>query len=355
VGNGQAARAPKNLVVNGSQAKSFAKSDALLPQKYRELTRKHLSRFLGRLFTEFTDLHFHVAWAPTASRDWDARALPTGCSMCCRLAGTSLAAQQVCQACGPRQLVRALNENGEGLGFKCRLGVLNYWLPVCILDQTIGIAYLQALDGAQPGQTAQRRSGRAATKVVTQSEFRRAGQLLRLMIQHVQTLNLADLSKEALTKARRALRVFENVQMRLRKKLNGVLPALRETPPVLQPECRRERIAQAVLNRIHQDYARPLTLRKCASDLGMNAAYLSDLFSRTVGLSFKTCLTEVRMEKARELLSDPATNISQVASAVGYASGNRFRIAFRNVTGLAPRMWRETLQMNSQHLTPSFS
>lgn len=86
----------------------------------------------------------------------------------------------------------------------------------------------------------------------------------------------------------------------------------------------------------------------------MNAAYLSDLFSRTVGLSFKTCLTEVRMEKARELLSDPATNISQVASAVGYASGNRFRIAFRNVTGLAPRMWRETLHMNLQHLTPAF-
>ena len=117
-------------------------------------------------------------------------------------------------------------------------------------------------------------------------------------------------------------------------------------PPVPQSESRPERMVHAVLDRIQQDYAQPLTLRKCASDLRVNAAYLSHLFSHAVGLPFKTCLTEVRVEKARELLGDPAKNISQVASAVGYASENRFRIAFKNVTGISPRMWRQTLQMN---------
>ena len=52
------------------------------------------------------------------------------------------------------------------------------------------------------------------------------------------------------------------------------------------------------------------------------------------------------MEKARELLGDPAKTISQIASAVGYASANRFRLAFKSVTGISPRLWRETLQMN---------
>jgi two-component system response regulator YesN len=107
-------------------------------------------------------------------------------------------------------------------------------------------------------------------------------------------------------------------------------------------------LVHAVLDRIQRGYAEPLTLQKCAGELRVNAAYLSHLFSRTVGLSFKTCLTGVRAEKAGELLSDPVNNISEVAKAVGYASANRFRLAFKSVTGLSPRMWRETLRMNPQ-------
>jgi len=48
----------------------------------------------------------------------------------------------------------------------------------------------------------------------------------------------------------------------------------------------------------------------------MNAAYLSDLFSRAVGVPFKAYLTELRLTKARELLGDPA----QTAAEVAYSS-----------------------------------
>jgi two-component system response regulator YesN len=178
------------------------------------------------------------------------------------------------------------------------------------------------------------------------AEFTGAARLLRHIVSHMQTSSLAELQEEDLGKFQQALRVFENVETRLRKELHGVLPALRKTSPVPQPQSRPERIARAVLDRIQQDYGQPLTLQKCAGDLRVNAAYLSYLFSHAVGLPFKVCLTEVRMEKARELLGDPAKNISQIASAVGYASANRFRIAFEQVTGLSPRRWRETLRMN---------
>ncbi len=178
------------------------------------------------------------------------------------------------------------------------------------------------------------------------AEFAAAARFLRHIVSHVQTSSLADLQQEDLGKVQQALRVFENIQTRLRNELHGLLPAFRKTSPVPQPQSRPERIARVVLVRIQRDYAQPLTLRKCAGDLRVNAAYLSYLFSHAVGLPFKTCLTEVRVEKAQELLGDPAKNISQVASAVGYASANRFRLAFKNVTGLSPSMWRETLQIN---------
>jgi two-component system, response regulator YesN len=95
-----------------------------------------------------------------------------------------------------------------------------------------------------------------------------------------------------------------------------------------------------------RDYRRPITLQQYARELGMNAAYVSSLFSRAVGVPFKQHLTELRLEKAKALLGDPVQSVSAVAYGVGYASENRFRIAFKRATGLSPKLWRETMQTN---------
>ena len=95
------------------------------------------------------------------------------------------------------------------------------------------------------------------------------------------------------------------------------------------------------------NYGKPITLQHYARELGMNAAYVSGLFTRTVGVPFKAYLTDLRLKRAKALLSDPAKTASEVAYAVGYTSEDRFRLAFKLATGLSPRLWRETMQMNS--------
>jgi two-component system response regulator YesN len=77
----------------------------------------------------------------------------------------------------------------------------------------------------------------------------------------------------------------------------------------------------------------------------MNAAYLSALFSRTVGIPFKAYLTERRLQKAKELLGNPVKRTSEIAFAVGYSGEERFRCAFKKATGLCPKVWRETMQV----------
>jgi AraC-like DNA-binding protein len=343
----------------GKFAPSSSHGDAVLMQKYRQLVRQHLDRLLDHLFTDVTGLHIHIAWAPAGPHEWESRTLPTGSSVCCRLSGSPLLPD--CRACGPRHLPRALTAGRVGHRFTCRLGVRNFWFPIRVRGETLGIAYLQALGHSiarHPGRkhlarVVPRRRRPVDARVMGRAEFAAAARFLRHVVSHVQTSSLADLQREDLGKVQQALRVFENVQTRLRNELHGVLPAFRTTSPVPQPQSRPERIARAVLVRIQRDYAQPLTLRKCAGDLRVNAAYLSHLFSDAVGLPFKTCLTEVRVEKAQELLGDPAKNISQVAGAVGYASANRFRLAFKNATGLSPSMWRETLQINPPPTTSS--
>ena len=109
-------------------------------------------------------------------------------------------------------------------------------------------------------------------------------------------------------------------------------------------ESHPEQIVHRLLERLELDYGKPVTLRSYAGEMGMNTAYLSALFSRAVGIPFKTYLTDLRLEKAKVLLGDPNKAVSEVAAAVGYASENRFRSAFKKITGLSPKFWRETMQ-----------
>jgi AraC-like DNA-binding protein len=340
--------APGRIILS---ARSTA-GNQLVFNKYRELTRKHFRKFFGTLFTELTGMRFHVAWAQTASSGLAARALIGGRSLPCRLSATPRSKE--CQTCRSKHLSRALDINGDGYQFTCGRGVRNFWLPIRLRGETLGLANLQTL--AQPVSRHPARGDsplrhhlrRKPDRAIGRVKFTRAVRLLQFLVRHLQISSLADLQQEELACIRQALWVFGSDQKRLRRKLNGLMPAFRQTPPVALLESRPSRIIRTVLERIHYDYARPLTLRKCAGDLRVNAAYLSHLFSRSVGLPFKTCLTQLRIEKARELLSNPARSISEVAGDVGYASENRFRIAFKRATGHSPKVWRETLRMNPQ-------
>ena len=180
-----------------------------------------------------------------------------------------------------------------------------------------------------------------------QPEFARSARFLQLIVQHVQTATLADLRKADLTRAGRAVLALERDQARLHEALRRHLPLAPQVPRRSGPESHAEKVVHRLLERLQSDYAKPVKLQQYARELGMNAAYLSDLFSHAVGIPFKTYLTELRLEKASELLGDPAKTSSEVAYAVGYASENRFRLAFKKATGLCPRLWRETMQISS--------
>jgi AraC-like DNA-binding protein len=327
-------------------------AETLRQRKYQELIRKHLNKLLDQLFAEFTGLHFHITWAPSPPHEWETRDLPTACSVCCRLSGSPLLKN--CRICGPRQLVRALRGDGDGQHFTCRLGVRNYWFPIRVRGETLGIAYLQALDHATTRRPTRNRSARAAPPrrhrsdavVMSRLEFVRAARLLQLIVQHVQTSSLSDLRKADLSSAGRAVLALEKEQVRLHEAIQRHLPPEPKTLRPSGPESHAEQIVHHLLERIELDFAKQITLQHYAHELGMNAAYLSDLFSHALGVSFKTCLTGARMAKAKSLLGDPAKTASDVAYAVGYASENRFRAAFKKATGLSPKLWRETMKLS---------
>lgn len=320
---------------------SFPQNKVLLQRKYLKLVRKHLDKLLDRLFAEFTGLHYHVVWSPGQVMQPETQGFPIACSVCSTLSGLPL--YKDCRICGPRQLARTLNVGGNGHRFTCRLGIHNYWFPIRVRDEIVGIAYLQALEQPPIQPLSQDRSARMGVKVLGHLEFAKAARLLQIIVQHVQTATLADLQKTDLTSAGHAVLALEKEQARLHEALKLHLPPPSQTRHRSNAESRADQLVNAMLVIIQQDYSRPINLRQCARKLGMNAAYLSDLFSHAVGTPFKTYLTELRIQKAKELLNEPSRNISDVAVAVGYVSDNRFRSAFKKATGLSPKSWRTTM------------
>ena len=111
-------------------------------------------------------------------------------------------------------------------------------------------------------------------------------------------------------------------------------------PPV-PPSSRHQQIVQKMLDYIHEHYSRPMQLGDMAAAMNMNPAYLSELFSTTMGVTFHHYLEQHRLASAKDLLRDPLKRVGDVAYAVGYSVPNHFRDVFKAHVGLSPSAWRQ--------------
>jgi AraC-like DNA-binding protein len=309
----------------------------LLQKQYQELTNQHLSDLQQTLFAELTGLHFHITWTLPQPLS-DSTPLPTACSVCCQLANRSQLSH--CGVCGRHHLKMTRSARQRGHRFICGLGVNNYWFSITVR----GTAFVQALDKANHilQQHLQKKSRRKKYPVLGRVEFNHAAHLLRFIVRSAETAALAELNQLDVKRVRHALSSMQQEQDRLNEYIQRLLPEEHRLSASHQDQPAP--LVQIMLEYIHRHHTKPITLDDCARAHGHNAAYLSNLFSKAVGLSFKVYLTELRLEKSKRLLADPDRNIEEIAEAVGYASANRFRLIFKKNTGLSPSHWRETMR-----------
>jgi len=99
--------------------------------------------------------------------------------------------------------------------------------------------------------------------------------------------------------------------------------------------------AVRILHRqIETEYSTPIRLADFADRYHFSKEYLSRQFKLRYGTGINEYLTEVRMQRARELLADPARKIQDIAQQVGYADQNYFSRAFRTWCGESPSEYR---------------
>ena len=92
---------------------------------------------------------------------------------------------------------------------------------------------------------------------------------------------------------------------------------------------------------MEDNYMADLSLDSVSEILHISPAYLSAQFKKYQKMNFLDCLTELRINAAKELLTDPFRSAAEVASMVGYEDANYFARAFKKRTGMTPTQYRK--------------
>ncbi|MBD1382890.1 response regulator [Metabacillus arenae] len=88
---------------------------------------------------------------------------------------------------------------------------------------------------------------------------------------------------------------------------------------------------------INQHYQGSISLEEVAALVELSPTYFTKLFKEETGQTFIDYLTEIRMNKAKELLQTREYSLKEITYLVGYKDPNYFSRVFKKVVGCAPK------------------
>jgi AraC-like DNA-binding protein len=94
---------------------------------------------------------------------------------------------------------------------------------------------------------------------------------------------------------------------------------------------------------IEEQYREKLSLALVAPQAGMSTWQLCKMFKRSTGVNFAQYVSRIRVEHAKNLLSNPNYRVTEISYEVGFQSLTSFSRAFRTIAGESPKEYRAHL------------
>lgn len=120
---------------------------------------------------------------------------------------------------------------------------------------------------------------------------------------------------------------------RLPKKQSIYTPPLTTDPNVLSA-CKY----------IEKNYCKDIDLKTVASEFHFSKEHFSRIFKKNVGIGFNEYLNTIRINKAKELLSDTDNSITKISELSGFNDSNYFSTTFKRITSITPLKYRKTIE-----------
>ncbi|MBS5695776.1 MAG: AraC family transcriptional regulator [Lachnospiraceae bacterium] len=94
---------------------------------------------------------------------------------------------------------------------------------------------------------------------------------------------------------------------------------------------------------LNQKYMDDWNIESMAEYCKLSTGYFSHLFKKRMGSAPMKYLTELRIEKAKELIATNSMNLSDIAQMVGFTDPLYFSRVFKKTTGIPPKEFQQSL------------
>jgi two-component system response regulator YesN len=95
---------------------------------------------------------------------------------------------------------------------------------------------------------------------------------------------------------------------------------------------------------IIENFNKDICMDDAAKETNLSYHYFSKFFKDSTGKSFVEYLTELRVDKSRELLRQTNDSIKEICYKIGYSDPNYYCKIFKRVTGMTPTEYRDNQQ-----------
>ena len=110
------------------------------------------------------------------------------------------------------------------------------------------------------------------------------------------------------------------------------------------PDGERDRLLEALRNRVVATPRQSLAVEALAAEHGMSRSHFSHHFRARTGLTPARFMLEVRVQEAARLLVETRTPLKQLAAAWGFSNANHFGKVFRRFHHLTPAAYRRSIR-----------
>jgi len=108
-----------------------------------------------------------------------------------------------------------------------------------------------------------------------------------------------------------------------------------------QKETATSKPVREICRYLQEHYKEPISLKEIARLVALSPVYVSSIFKKEKGMSISAYFTELRLEKAKELLRTTPMTVSAIAEAVGYQNTRYFSKLFIKSVGIKPMDYRK--------------
>ncbi len=111
-------------------------------------------------------------------------------------------------------------------------------------------------------------------------------------------------------------------------------------------DFRNKQKMKVAIEYINEKYNKDLTMAVVANYVSLNYSFFSQVFKDYTGMNFVNYLKTIRINNAKQLLSETDFNIAEISNKVGYENEKHFMKVFKNVVGVSPTEYRKNSAIN---------